>query len=210
MKTPVCMAKQYTTIKGEPVRILCTDRKNEDYPVIALVKHSSGLETLVIYTVTGTECFNKESTNNLIEVPAKTKEHTSMTKTICMTKQYKTTDGRPVQILSTTVVNDPYTVAALVSNAEGEQALVKYTSCGKYFATGNTPSIHDLVEITPYDDFKVDDKVLVSNTGHTWHKRYFSHVTDEGEPCTFYSGGTSWSQEDSHTIKWVLCKKAED
>jgi hypothetical protein len=167
------------------------------------------LEAILSFTSTGAEFDDRGSRNDLIEAPTKTKEQTPMTSTICTSKKYRTVDGRYAQILCTTVVDDSYPVAALVTDEEGNQVVSRYTSSGKYL-DDHIPSNNDLIEISPYDDFEVDDKVLVSNTGHTWYKRYFSHVNEEGVPCTFNGGGTSWSQKSDNTNGWEFCKKAED
>ena len=41
------------TKTGRPVRILCTDRKESDYPIVALVEDEEGYETAEGYTLEG-------------------------------------------------------------------------------------------------------------------------------------------------------------
>ena len=55
-------------------------------------------------------------------------------------------------------------------------------------------------------DTPIDTKVLVSDDGNLWEKRYFSHFSnDERKPyACFYNGATSWI--DTSTITWEYCK----
>ena len=39
----------------------------------------------------------------------------------------------------------------------------------------------------------IDTPVLASNDGKHWSRLYFAGVGDDGNPETFYSGATSWS-----------------
>lgn len=59
-------------------------------------------------------------------------------------------------------------------------------------------------------DTPVDTKVLVSNDGEEWFKRYFSHFRkSEYEPkpyICFESGTTSWSASVSGFCEWRYCK----
>lgn len=41
------------TRKGFPVRIICFDRKQQEYPLIALILYPSGEEAVVVYTGMG-------------------------------------------------------------------------------------------------------------------------------------------------------------
>lgn len=66
----------------------------------------------------------------------------------------------------------------------------------------------DPKEVSTYTEIKTGDRVLVSDNGNDWRNRYFSHVTDEGIPHTFYAGATSWSTEK--TTSWAFCKKADN
>ncbi len=51
-----------------------------------------------------------------------------------------------------------------------------------------------LVEVSPYEDFKIDDPVMVRrSTSKEWFRRYFAGVSPEGNPMTWVDGRTSWS-----------------
>lgn len=57
---------------------------------------------------------------------------------------------------------------------------------------------------------KIDDKVLVSNDGKTWGRRYYAGY-DRGMPLTFHNGKTSWSNEEgAATIAWNYIKLPEE
>lgn len=55
-------------------------------------------------------------------------------------------------------------------------------------------------------DTPIDTKVLVSNEGKDWQKRYFSHFSnDEHKPYACVCGGdTSWIT--TSTVNWKYCK----
>lgn len=126
---------------------------------------------------------------------------------ISMDKKYRTRDGHSVRILSIDR-NYQYPVVALVTDTYGIDAIAAYSAYGKYFTTG-ADSQYDLIEVSPYDDFKIDDKVLVCRyEGAKWTKRYFAGVDENGNPMTYADGATSWSQHG--TVSWKFCKKAED
>ena len=51
----------------------------------------------------------------------------------------------------------------------------------------------DLIEVTPYDDFKVDEPVMVRNGRDKWLRRYFAGVSSNNKPMVWANGATSWS-----------------
>ncbi len=124
-----------------------------------------------------------------------------------MHKKYKTRDGRPVRILCTDrkeVKESTSHVIALVTT-EGWEEVQVYSKTGQYFI--DDYSALDLIEVQPWDDFKIDDPVLVrDHEGERWKKRYFAGVSDQGKPLAFQSGSTSWSSE-GEVLEWVYCKK---
>lgn len=44
---PVC------TRNGRPARIICTDFRDKDYPIVALIAHSYGSESITLHTLDG-------------------------------------------------------------------------------------------------------------------------------------------------------------
>lgn len=116
-----------------------------------------------------------------------------------MGKQYKTRGGYPVQILCVDGPHEDYPVVAILDNA-----VLAFTIDGHY--SSGTPSARDLIEISPYEDFKIDDKVMVRDcVGDDWEKRYFAGVTCDGCASAYDSGYTSWTSKV--VIEWRFCRK---
>jgi hypothetical protein len=68
----------------------------------------------------------------------------------------------------------------------------------------------NLVEINPYADWKIDDKVLVWNDPLYKKRRYFAGtVSDDGKPMVFDDGATSWSNVYSPDA-WNFAEKVDD
>lgn len=128
-----------------------------------------------------------------------------------MHKKYKTRDGYPVRILCVDRKEDEdstFHVIALVTT-NGYEEIRAYSKTGQYFI--DEESALDLIEVQPWDDFKVDDPVLVRDyEDEEWKKRYFAGVSDKGKPLTFPLGCTSWSSEEVNVRHgWNYCKKPE-
>lgn len=118
---------------------------------------------------------------------------------ISMDKKYKTKDGREVKILYTSLKGD-FPVIGVINDR-----LFFYTKEG---SNSSSYSINDIVE--PYTDFKIDDKVLVTNNYSTIkHKRHFAGVNSLGQPMAFMNGETSWSTMQP-PCSWETCEKAEN
>lgn len=68
--------------------------------------------------------------------------------------------------------------------------------------------------IVDWENVPVDTKVLVSDDGKNWEKRYFKCYDKENNSrkhVCFADGRTSWSNKDNHEgIGWRYCKLAED
>lgn len=68
--------------------------------------------------------------------------------------------------------------------------------------------------IIDWENVPVDTKVLVSDDGRNWERRYFKCYDKEnnkGKRVCFADGRTSWSNKDNHEgIGWRYCKLAED
>jgi hypothetical protein len=65
----------------------------------------------------------------------------------------------------------------------------------------------DLIEVSPYEDFKIDDKVLVWDEGGLKHRRYFAGVSISGKPMAFVDGNTSWSTKYEVPYDWDYCER---
>lgn len=128
---------------------------------------------------------------------------------VSMDKKYMTKSGLPVRILCIDGKIAVYSVVALVSDAMTMERVVIYTQQGHHCE--GVESEWDLVEVSPYDNFQMDDKVLVrGNDSDIWFPRHFSHVDEYGYPWAFQNGATSWSNEGIPPIRWNQCKKDEE
>ena len=121
-------------------------------------------------------------------------------------KKYKTRSGLPVRVLCNDFKNNAYTVIAAVYDQEtGCESSISVSSTGSYIEDEESPL--DLIEVTPYDDFKEDDLCVVWKEKRDKYFRYFSHV-ENGAAYTFILGGTSYTSED--TAAWPNCRKATE
>ena len=120
-----------------------------------------------------------------------------------MDKKYKTKDGNPVRILCIDKPGD-YPVVGLVDSSTD---IDEWTLYGKYYDDCSN-SIDDLVEVSEWDDFKIDDPVMVRDSENgPWFKRYFAGV-NHGKPSVWCAGATSWSSESSDDfVYWKQFRK---
>lgn len=105
---------------------------------------------------------------------------------ISMDKKYKTRDGRDVRILCTDAPGD-YPVVGLINNV----LVHSWTSNGAF---NRDPSLgpSDLIEVNEWEDFKIDEPVMVSNTGDPCVRRHFAGIKD-GKPTVWDAGATRWT-----------------
>lgn len=123
-----------------------------------------------------------------------------------MGKKYKTRSGLPVRILCNDFKNGTYTVIAAVYDQEtGCESTISVSSTGSYIEEEENPL--DLIEVTPYDDFKEDDLCVVWEITESKEFRYFSHEKSNIAWC-FSSGGTSYTR--TATTSWTNCRKATE
>ena len=71
----------------------------------------------------------------------------------------------------------------------------KFTEYG-YRLADNINNPYNLIEVTPYADFKKDEQVMVSENGVDWHPRHFDKEVDGVAYC-FDNGRTSWTGDIS-------------
>ena len=64
-------SREVVTRDGHSVRILCTDARNNNYPIVALVSLSGGTEILSGYTKEGTRLCDKINADDLFFAPEK-------------------------------------------------------------------------------------------------------------------------------------------
>jgi hypothetical protein len=72
---------------------------------------------------------------------------------------------------------------------------------------GTTESGNDLIEVSPYADFKIDDKVLVwenSSICPVKRRGHFAGVSEDGKPTIWDMGRTSFTE--TNKVTWDNCE----
>lgn len=67
-----------------------------------------------------------------------------------------------------------------------------------------------LVEVGPYDDFKIDEPVMVRDGDRVWERGYFAGVNEDGRPLVWDDGGTSWTcsnDKEENTTWYYQCRR---
>ena len=126
-----------------------------------------------------------------------------------MDKKYKTRSGLPVRILCNDLKYDRYIVIAAVYNPEaGYESTMSITNTGSYIEGEENPL--DLIEVTPYDNFKEDDLCVVWDDGKEREEfRYFAYA--KGNRAYFFADGkTSFTATPPQKVCWPNCRKATD
>ena len=118
-----------------------------------------------------------------------------------MNKKYRTRNGIKVnRVLCVDGIEKIYPVVAELEDGR----VYRYTNSGQYYASNRVDL--DLVEISPYEDFKIDDPVMVKNNATFWEKAHFAGVSPEGKPMVYTHGKTSWSTGGCTRV-WEYCRK---
>jgi hypothetical protein len=121
---------------------------------------------------------------------------------ISIDKKYRTRDGEDVRILCTDAPGK-YPVVGLI---EGEEEPQRWTISGGHVNV-QKGYYFDLIEVPPWDDFKIDEPVMVrDDLFGKWKPRHFARVIN-GKPATWLSGCTSWSIGDGDTTRWNECRR---
>lgn len=123
-----------------------------------------------------------------------------------MGKRYKTRSGLEVEVLKVDLKAEQ-PVVAYVTIKDWCQSVYQFCENGSYFKE-STVHAYDLIEVSPYDEFQIDDKVVVSNDGTNWRKRHFAGVSSDGRAMTFDNGVTSWISDGSKSL-WNYCVRGE-
>ena len=123
-----------------------------------------------------------------------------MSKLIEMGKKY-TSNGEPVTIRYVDGKNASYPV--LAEFEDGGVAI--FSAEGEYGSQES--SVYNLVEVSPYADWKIDQKIMVSEDGVRWDRRYFAGVHESGCCLAWTSGATSWTQGSiPATTQWEYAR----
>jgi len=120
-------------------------------------------------------------------------------------KKYKIRIGGDVKIYE---ILGGYIFGAYNVDGSKEWSAARWESNGNYQL--DKESCLDLIEVSPYADFKIDDKVLVWNNEepNKKFKRYFAGFSGNGYPKVWVNGCTSFSSDDKYV--WDNCIKYEE
>lgn len=119
---------------------------------------------------------------------------------IDINKTYRTKEGHSTRILCVDAEGN-YPVVALIKTSSGEQPM-SFTEDGKAELYDTNPF---LIEVNPFEDYKVDEPVMVrANESTSWRKRHFA-IYHNGDAYCWEEGCTSWTT--SGTVNWKYCRK---
>jgi ribA/ribD-fused uncharacterized protein len=93
-------------------------------------------------------------------------------------KKYRTRDGKH-RVLEIHVAQDPsaigYPIIAIVEGPRCDKGWLTFNMSGKYL--GDHDNWFDLIEVGPYDDYKIDEPVFAHLWGHDgWWPKHFAGV----------------------------------
>jgi hypothetical protein len=123
---------------------------------------------------------------------------------IDINKQYKTRSGSDIELVSD-AGREPYPI---IGYTDDSAVPMGWTRDGQYITTAT--SALDLVEVRPYEDWEIDDRIEVSADGIYWHKRHFAGIANDGIPMTWNAGLSSWTEEyNGGKVPWKYARKPE-
>jgi hypothetical protein len=118
---------------------------------------------------------------------------------ININKKYRTVSGASIRIICVDAdLKHGHSVVGIV-----DKDILTWNADGERYH--NSP--FNLVEVGLYDDFKLDEPVMVKNEYDSgWSRRYFAGVSDSGCARTWPGGGTGWSCAD-YAVVWAYCRR---
>lgn len=121
---------------------------------------------------------------------------------ISMDKKYRYRNGEPARILCTDRTSNCATVFPVIAlNLAGNMTV--HSIEGK--AGHSTNSDWDLIEVFPYEEFKMDDPVMArfSNGHEDEFRRHFAGIDASGNPLVWNGGQTQFTCQ-----RYKMCKTA--
>jgi hypothetical protein len=91
---------------------------------------------------------------------------------------------------------------------DGGETILSATIDGRYAFSGQENDL-DLIEISLYEDFKIDDPVMVRNFDiEPWNRRHFAGVDAYDRAKAWDAGSTSWTVEGMGDYAcWYKCRR---
>jgi len=122
-----------------------------------------------------------------------------------MGKKYKSKNGEfTAEALCVDLKSEYPCVMRCIYNDQTEN-VIKYTVDG-FFLADKRNDERNLIEVSPYADFKIDDKVIVWNNSGKKYNQYFAGLHEDGSPMTFLNGATSFSNITQLSVHWDNCE----
>jgi|LakMenEpi03Aug12_release.lakeMendotaPanAssembly.Ray.scaffolds.fasta_scaffold1425718_1 hypothetical protein len=137
---------------------------------------------------------------------------------IDLTKTYRTKYGNKVVLYDN--VSEKYKSSYPIIGAyeyissDGETAIAvsRWTIDGKTYVAGESTGF-DLVEVTPFGDFKINDVIKVSNSSHldkTYLIRHFAGISKNNKVTTFPAGRSQFTYDGKVKLEyWTFAEKIE-
>lgn len=118
-------------------------------------------------------------------------------------KKYRTRSKLPVQILKIDL-KSKFPVAAIIHESETREFIGSFTEYGSFYT--HEESEMDLVEVSPFEDFKIDEPVMVRDAPEEqWSRAYFAGVgRNSGSPTVWPSGKTSWTAVNNQCCEYRI------
>lgn len=116
-------------------------------------------------------------------------------------KKYRLRSGKEVRLLC----DDAPGVYPVIGYLLRDGAVYTWTSEGKFIKGDTDDDPADLVEVSPYEDFEIDEPVMVRGPGINWVRGYFAGIDSDGDPCAWRHGRTSWTE--GYKMVWCECRR---
>ena len=105
-----------------------------------------------------------------------------------MGKKYKTKGGEPMRVLCVDSGDSDYPVICVDSTGSAKE----YTADGRYYSE-REDEFRDLVEVSPYEDWPIDAKIIAKDDDGNEHPRHFAGISSCGQPLAWNDGCTSFT-----------------
>jgi len=125
----------------------------------------------------------------------------TMIDTVDITKKYRTKENKEVRIYATDGTGE-YCIHGAILEDTGGWRYALWTHNGE-FISKTTKSLDDIIEISPYDDWQVDDKILVWGSNEKRIQGHFRGISHEGKPQVWAEGKTSWTTDEYYTYEYA-------
>lgn len=130
---------------------------------------------------------------------------------ISMDKNYKTRAGHPVRIFCIDAalgLPRHQSIVGLIMIEPNREIVGLWLADGR-FDVENPHHDFDLKEVTPWDDFKINDPVIAKVNFYPAFKAHFAGVVD-GRPMVFHNGCTNWTSDDESMAVDIVRKPMVD